>query len=260
MLAPSFRAMPMRIFAVLFALFFATQAGAVELRVLTAGAMQEVEREAAAEFTRATGHTLVITPGTVGQIQQRLNAGEAADIVVLSAPALAMLRQAGGLKRGSDIVLARIGIGVGARAGAPRPDISTPDAFRAAMLAARSVVHMDPATGASSGIATAKIFESLGIAAAMEPKTILQTEGYTADRVASGEAELAIQNMSEIIPVKGAVLVGPLPPALQTYTTYAAGIGARSAQPDAAKAFLDHLARAETQAHWDAAGIEPIRP
>jgi molybdate transport system substrate-binding protein len=260
MVVPSSRTTLMRLVAVLFAFVFATQAGAVELRVLTAGAMQEVEREAAAEFTRATGHTLVITPGTVGQVQQRLNAGEAADVIVLSAPALATLRDAGGLKPGSDIVLARIGIGVGARAGTPKPDISTPEAFRAALLAARSVVHMDPATGASSGIATAKLFETLGIAAAMKPKTILQTAGYTADRVASGEAELAIQNMSEIIPVKGVVLVGPLPPALQTYTTYAAGISARSAHPEAAKAFLEHLARAETQTHWLAAGIEPVRP
>ena len=250
----------MRFFAVLFALFFSTQAGAVELRVLTAGAMQEVEKEAVADFTRATGNTVVVTAGTVGQIQQRLNAGEAADVIVLSAPALAMLRDSGGLKPGSDRLLARIGIGVGARAGAPKPDISTPEKFRAAMLAARSVVHMDPATGASSGIATAKVFETLGIAAAMKPKTILQQAGYSAERVASGEAELAIQNMSEIVPVKGAVLVGPLPAALQTYTTYGAAVSARSSHPDAASAFVAHLARAETEAHWQAAGIEPVRP
>ena len=248
----------MRALAIVFALLFATAAQAAEIRVLTAGAMREVESRAAEVFMRQTGHTVVISNGTVGQVQQRLREGEIADVIVVTPAALSTLVQSGEVRAGSEAVLARIGIGVGIREGAARPDISSPERFKAAMLAARSVVHMDPAVGASSGIATARIFENLGIAEQMKPKTVLQKAGYTAETVAKGEADIAIQNMSEIIPVSGVVLVGPLPAELQTYTTYAAGISSKSTQPELARAFIEHLTRPETQRDWLAAGIEPL--
>jgi molybdate transport system substrate-binding protein len=161
------------------------------------------------------------------------------------------------VKAGSKIVLARAGIGVAARQGAPKPDISTPETFKAAMLAAKSIIYTDPASGASSGIATARMFATLGIAEQMKPKTTLQPGGFTAEKVASGQIEFAIQNISELIPVKGVVVIGPLPAALQTYTTYSAAIGAKSADPKTAQAFLEFLTHAQAAPVWKAGGLEP---
>jgi molybdate transport system substrate-binding protein len=234
-----------------------SRADAAELKILTAGAMQEAGRIAAAEFQTTHRDTaFAFTPGTAGQVQQRAQSGEAADIIVASAVVIEGLERAGIIAPGTARPIARIGIGVGAREGAPRPDISTPESFRTALLAARAIVHTDPAQGASSGIATARIIRELGIAEQMAPKTILIPGGYAAEKVASGEAELAIQNMSEIIPVKGAVLVGPLPPQLQVYTVYVAGIAARSAQKDAARAYLDSLKQPAIHASWRPIGVE----
>jgi molybdate transport system substrate-binding protein len=125
------------------------------------------------------------------------------------------------------------------------------------MLRAKSVTYMDPAQGASSGIATAKILKDLGIAEEVAKKTKLTQSGYSADRVASGEVEIAIQNVSEIVPVKGVKLAGPLPEPLQVYTSYAAGVATKSLAPKEATDFIRFLVRAEANAHWKEAGIEP---
>jgi molybdate transport system substrate-binding protein len=116
---------------------------------------------------------------------------------------------------------------------------------------------MDPAAGASSGIATAKILQELGIAEEVAKKTKLTQSGYSADRVASGEVELAIQNVSEIVPVKGVKLAGMLPEPLQVYTAYSAGVATKSIAPKEATDFIRFLARAEASARWKEAGIEP---
>jgi molybdate transport system substrate-binding protein len=116
---------------------------------------------------------------------------------------------------------------------------------------------MDPAQGASSGIATAKIMKDLGIADEMAKKTKLTQTGYSADRVASGEVEVAIQNVSEIVPVKGVALAGMLPGPLQVYTAYSAGLAAKSAAPKEATDFIRFLARGEAATRWKEAGIEP---
>jgi molybdate transport system substrate-binding protein len=153
--------------------------------------------------------------------------------------------------------LGRIGIGVGVKEGAAVPDISTPAKFKEAMLAAKSVTYMDPAQGASSGIATARIMKDLGIADEVAKKTKLTETGYSADRVASGEVELAIQNVSEIVPVRGVRLAGMLPEPLQVYTPYAAGVATKSVAPKEATDFIRYLARAESGGTWKEAGIEP---
>ncbi len=141
--------------------------------------------------------------------------------------------------------------------GSSLPDLGTPDKFKDAMLNARSITYMDPAAGASSGIATAKILKELGIADEMSKKTKLTESGYSAERVASGEVELAIQNISEIVPVKGVRLAGPLPEPLQVYTAYSAGVATNSVNPKEATDFIRFLTRAESAAIWKAAGIEP---
>lgn len=232
-------------------------ANAAEINVLTAGAMQEAEKTLAAQFETATGNKVNFTAGTVGQIQQKLKEGAPADVIVVSATAMDGLRKTGAVIADSITPLARIGIGVGIKEGMPAPDISTPEKFKAAMLAAKSVTYMDPAAGASSGIATAKVMKNLGIADEMAGKTKLTETGYSAERVASGEVEYAIQNMSEIVPVKGVKLAGPLPGPLQTYTPYSAGVSAKALHPKEAASLIHYLARPESAAAWKAAGVDP---
>jgi molybdate transport system substrate-binding protein len=232
-------------------------ARAVEINVYSAGAVQEAERALAADFTKMTGNKVNFTVGTVGQIQEKLKSGAPADVIVVSAPALEQLEKSGDVRASSAVALGRIGIGVGVKEGTALPDISTPEKFKEAMLAAKSVTYMDPAQGASSGIATARIMKDLGIADEVAKKTKLTQMGYSADRVASGEVEIAIQNVSEIVPVKGVRLAGMLPEPLQVYTAYAAGVATKSVTPKEATDFIRYLARAESGGTWKEAGIEP---
>ena len=238
-------------------MFAASGAFAAEINVFSAGAVQEVEKEIATEFSKQTGHKVIFTIGTVGQIQEKLKAGAPVDVIVVSAPALEDMAKTGIVKPESRVAVGRIGIGVGYKDGAPKPDISTPDAFRATLLKAKAITYMDPAVGASSGIAFARILSDLGIADQMKPKTKLTRAGYSADKVASGEVELAIQNQSEIIPVKGVTLAGPLPGPLQVYTPYAAGVAAKSTNVNEAQAFIGAITDAKAAEHWRHAGIEP---
>jgi molybdate transport system substrate-binding protein len=232
-------------------------AGAVEIHVFTAGAVQEAERALAADFAHMTGNKVSFTVGTVGQIQEKLKAKAPADVIVVSAAALTQLEKAGEVRAASAMDLGRIGIGVGVKEGAPIPDIATPEKFKETMLKAKSITYMDPAEGASSGIATAKIMKDLGIAGDMAGKTKLTKAGYSADRVASGEVEIAIQNVSEIVPVKGVKLAGMLPEPLQVYTAYAAGVATNSVAPKEATDFIRFLARGQSAARWKEAGVEP---
>jgi len=238
-------------------LLHAAGAFAVEIQVFSAGAVQEAEKALAADFRRATGNRITFTVGTVGQIQEKLNSGAPADVIVVSTPALQQLEKAGDVRTQASAVLGRIGIGVGVKEGAQVPDISTPEKFKEAVLKAKSLTYMDPAVGASSGIATAKIMKNLGIDEDVAKKTVLTQSGYSADRVASGEVELAIQNVSEIVPVKGVRLAGPLPAALQVYTSYAAGVATQSTNPKESMDFIRFLTRPEAAARWKEAGVEP---
>jgi molybdate transport system substrate-binding protein len=235
----------------------AGSAFAVEINVLSAGAVQEAEKALAEDFRDATGNKVNFTVGTVGQIQEKLKSGAPADVIVVSATALEQLEKAGEVRTRSGAALGRIGIGVGVKEGAPTPDISTPQKFKEAVLKAKSLTYMDPDAGASSGIATAKIMQDLGIAEEVAKKTKLTQSGYSADRVASGEVELAIQNVSEIVPVKGVKLAGMLPEPLQVYTAYGAGVATKSIAPKEATDFIRFLTRAEASARWKEAGIEP---
>jgi molybdate transport system substrate-binding protein len=235
----------------------AGDAFAVEINVLSAGAVQEAEKALAEDFREATGNKVNFTVGTVGQIQEKLKSGAPADVIVVSTTALEQLEKTGEIRSKSGTSLGRIGIGVGVKEGAPTPDISTAEKFKEAILRAKSLTYMDPAQGASSGIATAKILRDLGIAEDVAKKTKLTQSGYSADRVASGEVELAIQNVSEIVPVKGVKLAGMLPAPLQVYTAYAAGVATKSISPKEATDFIRFLARAEAAGRWKEAGIEP---
>ena len=153
--------------------------------------------------------------------------------------------------------LARVGVGVMVREGAPKPDVSTVDAFKKALLDAKSVSYIDPASGGSSGIYVGKLLQRLGIADQVKPKEKLKHGGYVADLISSGQSELGIHQISEIVPVKGVTLVGPLPKEIQNYTTYAAGISTKPQSPNAALALVAWLMRPAMAPILQAKGLLP---
>lgn len=216
-------------------------AAAAEIKVLSAGAYRQVLGAMAPDFEKRTGHKLVVDRGTVGQLVKRIEDGEAFDFVIVTPAAIDKLTQAGKVAAGTLTPRASVGVGVMVKEGAPRPDVSTVDAFKKTLLAAKTVAYIDPASGGSSGIYTAKLLKSLGIADSVKPKERLKKGGHVADLVVSGEAEIGIQQISEIVPVKGVTFVGPLPKEIQNVTVYAAGIAAKARNPDAVKALLATL-------------------
>jgi molybdate transport system substrate-binding protein len=215
-------------------------ADAADIKVLTAGAMKEVVLAAAPAFEQQTGHKLLVQNDTAGGLARRVNGGEAFDVVIASPAALREMAEKGKVAAGSQRI-AQVGIGVAVKAGAARPRIDTVEAFKAALLNAKSVAHIDPASGGSSGIYLVQLFGKLGIADQVKAKAKLKSGGYVAELVASGEAELALHQISEIIPVKGADLIGPLPAEIQNYTVYAAAVGTASGQKDSGNAFVEVL-------------------
>jgi molybdate transport system substrate-binding protein len=217
------------------------QADAAEVKVLTAGAMKQVVLALQPEFEKQ-GHKLVVDNDTAGGLQKRIEGGEAFDVAVITPSALDQLAGKGKIAPGTKVDLARVAIGVMVRPGAKIPDISTVDAFRQALLEAKSVAYIDPASGGSSGIYLDKLFEKMGIADAVRAKARLKRGGYVADLLVSGDAELGIHQISEIVPVKGVTLVGPLPAEIQNYTVYAGALSAAVKDAAAARAFLDLLA------------------
>ncbi len=228
---------------------------AVELKVLSAGAVRAVVEELAEAFRRETGHTVVFAFDTAGALRRRAPA-EPADVVIVTDAVIDELAGRGVVVPGTRTDLARVGIGVGVRRGAPLPDISTPEALKRTLLAAKSFVYMDPGKGATSGIHFAGVLERLGIASAVKDKALLWPAGASAEAVADGRAELCVQQMSEILVVPGVTLVGPLPKELQKITTYSGGLAARSTAPDTARALLAFLARPAFKAKFAAAGLD----
>ena len=215
-------------------------AQAAEVKVLTTGAMKQVVLALQPEFEKQ-GHKLVVDNDTAGALLKRIEGGETFDMVVLTPAALDQLAAKNKIAPASKVNLARVAIGVMVRPGAKLPDISSVDGFKQALLDAKSVAYIDPASGGSSGIYLEKLFEKMGIADAIHAKAKLKRGGYVADLLTSGEAELGIHQISEIVPVKGVVLVGPLPAEIQNFTTYAGAVGSSARDPVAAKAFLDML-------------------
>ena len=229
-----------------------------DIKILSAGAVQSMVTALGAEFERETGAKLNLNFNTVGALRERLKAGEAADLVILSASAIAALEQTGLFVPGSVTDLGRTITGVVVKEGAPLPDISTPEAFKQALLAARGVAYSDPAAGGSSGTYFAGLLERLGIAEAVNKKAVLGQRGYeVAEAVADGRAEIGTTFISEALTVKGVTVVGPLPGDLHNVNTYTAAIPAGSAARAQATALLRKLTDPATAARWTAAGLEP---
>ena len=212
---------------------------AAEIKVLTAGAFKPVVIDVVAIFEKQTGHKVTVENDTAGALLKRIGGGEAFDLVVLTPGALDELTKSGKIATGSTARLAQVAIGVSVKRGAGLPDISTVAAFRSTLLAARAVAYIDPAAGGSSGIYLSNLFEKMGIADRIKPKAVLVPGGLVAQRLVNDQADIAIHQISEILAVSGAVLVGPIPAEIQNYTVYA---GALSASTREAKAAADLLA------------------
>jgi molybdate transport system substrate-binding protein len=226
-----------------------------KLKVLCARSMTAAVNTLADEFTRSTGVDVDITFGTVGALQAKLAAGESADVVILGAPAIAKMEQAGSVVGGSRTDIAKTSIGVCVRAGATPPDISTPDLFKQALLAAPVVALSDPAVGGTAGIYLVRLWERMGIADEIKKKAIPQKSGAeVASRVVEGKADLGLTLIGEIASVKGARVIGKLPAPYGQDTTYAAGV--MTGASEQAAEFIAALARPGTKPVWNAAGFE----
>lgn len=236
----------------------AATAGAAEIKVVSAGAVRGLIAGIIEDYSRQSGHKFDFTIGTTGQLRAIIQSGFPADLIITSGPLMRELEQSPNLSPGSRVDLGRMGSGVVSREGASVPDVSTPDAFKQALIRAKSVAYTDPSAGGTSGTYFLSLVERFGIGDLIKAKSVLTIGGKeTAEAVAKGEAEIGVTLISEIIAVKGVTLAGPLPGTLQSYTVYAAAIPKASLEPAIARAFVAHLTSAAMAPRWKAAGFEP---
>ena len=231
---------------------------AAELKVISAGAVRTVIGGMIEDYTRKSGQKFTFTVGSTGQLRAIIASGEAADLVIVSAPLMAELEKTGKLVPGSRVDFGRIGLGVVIRDGTPVPNISTPEALKQLLIKARSIAYTDPARGGTSYLHLMKIAEQFGIAEVVTKKGVHATGGDDAvEKVAQGKAEIAVVLISEIHG-KGAKLAAPLPEPLQLWTVYSAAIPASSTDAAGARALIAALTGAAMRERWTAAGWEPV--
>jgi len=233
---------------------------AAEVSMLTTGAFKPVALGMIPAFEKQTGHKVVLANDTAGGVARRIADGEAFDLVVLTPSGLRDLAAKGKVVPTSIVDLVRVGIGVGIRTGDTVPDISSVDAFRKMLIDAPSVAYIDPASGGSSGIYLAGLFQRLGIADTIAPKAVLVRGGLVAERLVDGKATVGMQQISEILAVKGATLVGPLPAEVQNYTIYSGAIGTAARAPDAANQLLSLFQGEQAKAEFKSHGMEAAKP
>ncbi len=225
---------------------------AAPIKVLSGGAMRSLMIEIVPLFEGASGIKVEIEFRLTSVLKKEIEDGAIFDLALLPRPELDALVQAGKIRAGSAVDVTRSAVGLAVRAGAAKPDIATVAAFTRTLIAARSIAYSDGPSGAY----IAALLERLGIAGAMKPKTKL-TRGPVAELVASGEAEIGMQQIVAILPIKGAELVGPLPSELQNVIIYAAGIAAHARKPEAARAFIDFMIAPGALRLIRAKGMEP---
>ena len=230
---------------------------AAEIKVLTSVALTSALDELTPQFERATGNKLNIGYGLISDIKKRIVAGETADVIILSRPAMDDLQKQDKIAPGSIADIVETPVAVAVRAGAPKPDISSADALKRSLLAAKSIVYADPAKGGASGVHFAHVVEQLGIAEQLKARTILVPGAQAADVVARGEAEIGVGQASEIVPVSGAQLVGPLPGELGSVTKFTAGIGAGSKAAEAGKSLIQFLRGPAAAPVFKSKGLQP---
>jgi molybdate transport system substrate-binding protein len=227
-----------------------------ELVVFSTIGVRSAAEQLFAQFDKAS-HKLAVTWGTAPMLVKRIEDGDTADVVVLSRAGIDALQNLNKLVAGSDVTLASSGVGIAVKAGAPRPDISTPEALKRTLLAAKSIAYSEPSAGGASGVYFAKLLERMGIAEQMKPKTKYPPPGgFSANLLMTGEAELAVQQKPELLHVAGAEIVGLLPGDLNVVTEFAAAIMAGSKNAVAAAATIKLLQTPDAVAVFRAKGLD----
>jgi molybdate transport system substrate-binding protein len=236
--------------AVVGAAFMVAGAKAAEIKVMCSGAMRPALEELAPQFERASGHKLAITYGSTGAIRERALAGDAADLVIFASPAVEDVIRQGKLAAKVDLV--RSGVGVGVRTGSPRPDLSSAEAFKRALLAAKSFARSE----GPSGTYIAGLLERMGIADAMKDKTVVVRGRLVGDALVKGEAEIGVQQVSELRSVPG-VDVLPMPAEIQNMTVFSAGLTAQAKESEPVQALIKFLTSPAAAPVIKAKGLEP---
>jgi molybdate transport system substrate-binding protein len=237
-------------------------AGAAEVRVMISGGMTAAYKALVPEFERLTGHKVLTAYGpsmgtTANAIPMRLERGEPADVLIMVGYALGDLVKKGKVMPDSTVDLVKSPIGVAVKSGAPRPDISSADAVKQALLAAKTIAYSDSASGV---YVSTEMFAKLGILDAMKDKARKIPATPVGEIVAHGDAELGFQQISELKPVEGIDIIGPLPEALQQITIFSAGIATVSKEPDAGKALIKFLGSPAARTELVKSGMDPIAP
>ena len=237
-----------------------TPSAGAEIKILCSRTMNHVLDGLADAFQRTSEHKITRSLAVPNEIRRRLASGESADVIMSGGPLIGDLVQQGMIAPGDKVVLARVGVGVAVRAGAAKPDIGSVEAFKRTLLAAKSIVYTDPASGGGSGVHFEKVLDRLGIAKEVKAKSLKNAQAATkpsAEFVARGEAELGIQYISEIVEFPGTELLGPFPAELQTTNVIYAGILKTAPHRDAAMALFKFLTSPDAAAAIKAAGMDP---
>lgn len=247
--------------AFVFLLLVGSAAQSAELKVLCANGMQTVMEDLTPKFERATGHKLLVTFATGGATIKRARGGEPAEVVIAPHRGIEGLVKDGKAQPDTVTALASTGISVAVRAGAPKPDISSPEALKRALLAAKSITYLNPADGGASGIHFANVLDRLGIANEMKSKTVFAPKaGAVGAFVASGEAEIGVIQYQLLFSVPGVEIVGPLPGDLQDTTVFSGAILSTARDPAAARALISFFRSPEATGVIKAKGMEPGAP
>ncbi len=236
------------------ALAWSAAAGAAEIKVLSTMAIRSVMEQMIPEFERASGHRVAIAYNTSNIMAKRVADGEAVDLAILTPALIDELAKQGRIAAGSNVVVARSGVGIAIKVGAPKPDLSSTEAVKRALLEAKSIAYTS--TG-QSGTYFASLIEKLGIAAEVKAKARIPAGGSTGELVAKNEADMAVQQIPELMATPGIQFVGPLPPEIQYMTVFSAGVAAGASQADAARALIEFLRTPAAARVIRAKGMEP---
>jgi molybdate transport system substrate-binding protein len=235
-------------------LILGATADAADVKVMASAAIKEAYLELVPQFEKSTEHKVSTTWAGTVDMTKRLNAGEVFDLIIMAGPSIDEFIKQGKLVAGSRVDLAKSGVGVAVRAGAPKPDISSGDAVKRAMLAAKSIAY---STG-PSGVYLAALFQRMGIADQVKDKVKIGAPGVPiGEIIARGEAEIGFQQVSELLPVAGINYIGPLPQDIQQITVFASGIHTAATQADAAKALVKFLTSPQAAPVIKKKGMEP---
>jgi molybdenum ABC transporter, periplasmic molybdate-binding protein len=229
-----------------------------EIKILSANGMREVMQDLGPRFETATGHRLSVSFATLGVIVRRVQDGAPADVIVIPQEGIDRMLKDGKTSAEAVTVLASSGMGLIVRKGAPKPDISTPEALKRTLLAAKSVTYLDPSAGGTTGVHFANVLERLGIAQAMKAKMVLHPNARAgAALVANGEAEIGVNLIQELMPLPNIDVVGPLPSDLQLTLVFAATIMKDAKEVAASKELIEFLRTPEAKAAIKRKGMDP---